>query len=134
MDSVRTEIEETMSTNRFGFFTSRPKSEAIGELECLRSDTPQENESLILKYLESGTQVVAVAGLASDLLSKGGDIVGPPHEFSDGVWSWTADVVHYVKRYHVRVPEAFVDHMKANSWVPSDVVDAKSVVSTNWVT
>ena len=48
-----------MTTNHFGYYGRRPKAEAIAELELLRSDTPQENESLILRYLQSGTQTVA---------------------------------------------------------------------------
>lgn len=123
-----------MTTNRFGYFDRRPKAEAIAELESLRSNSPQENEAMILKYLQSGTQVVAVAGLATDLLSLGGDIIGPPNEFSDGVWSWTSDVIYYVERYHIRLADDFIAHMKRNNWIPTPIVNKIPIVASTWVT
>jgi hypothetical protein len=123
-----------MATRRIGFYDGLPKADAVRELQAGRADGPQADEDLILNYLRNGTQVVAVAGLAVDLLSKNGDIIGPPHEFSDGVWSWTADVIHYVKQYHVRVPNEFVAHMRSNGWIPKPPQDSKSAVSNRWET
>jgi hypothetical protein len=123
-----------MATKHFGFYGSRPKPEAVRELKASRSNVPQPDEDAILKYLQNGTQVVAVAGLAVDLLSKDGEIIGPPHEFSDGVWSWTSDVIHYVKRYHVRVPAEFVEHMRNSDWLPKPLQGGRSDVTGRWAT
>ncbi|WP_431683493.1 hypothetical protein [Kitasatospora sp. KL5] len=31
---------------------------------------------------------------------------------------WRADLAHYVERYHLRLPPAFLEHAAANGWVP----------------
>lgn len=107
-----------MGENEFGFLNKLPLQAAVQLLENGRSEKPQPDEDQILNYLQNGTQVVAVAGIVRDLLSKNCEVVGPPHEYSDGVWSWTSDMIHYVRRYHFRVPDAFVSHMRASNWIP----------------
>jgi hypothetical protein len=118
--------------NRFGFFGDKPKAEAVAEVTSLRSDQPQESEDRILKYLRSGKQIVAVAGLASDVLT--GNIIGPPNVFTDGEWTWTSDAIHYVQQYHVRIPAEFKNHMESNNWQVPTVANPESLVASSWTT
>jgi hypothetical protein len=119
-------------TKQFGFYSKMAKPEAMADLESLRHTVPQEFEDRILSYLQRGKQIVAVAGLASDVFS--GDIIGPPNIFSDGEWTWTSEAIYYVKRYHVRVPDEFIRQMQSNNWEPPQVLDAKAVVTNSWIT
>ncbi len=43
----------------------------------------------------------------------------------DGIWAWYADLVYYVEKYHVRLPNEFMEHMKMNNWMvpPEETVD-----------
>lgn len=117
---------------RFGFFSELPKADAIRVLRGNLGKGPQVDSEKILDYLRSGTQVVAVAGVVVDLLAENATIIGPPHEFSDGEWLWSADVVHYVEVYHLRIPDEFVSHMRGNNWVPKVPENARDVVSEKW--
>lgn len=119
-------------TKQFGFFSNMAKADAIAELESLQNKTPQEFEDKILEYLQRGKQVVAVPGLASDVLS--GDVIGPPNVYSDGTWTWTSEANYYVKQYHVSVPDAFIRHMQKNNWEPPQSVDSQAVATDSWVT
>jgi hypothetical protein len=117
---------------RFGFFSELPKADAIRVLRENLGEGPQMDEERILNYLRTGTQMVAVAGVVFDLLAKDESIIGPPHEFSDGEWLWSADVLHYVMHYHLRVPEGFVSHMRGNNWVPRVPGNIQQTVSERW--
>jgi hypothetical protein len=57
-----------------------------------------------------------VPGISYDLLAETETIIGPPHVFTDGEWAWTADEIYYLEKYHIEVPDEFVQHMKANNW------------------
>jgi hypothetical protein len=43
-------------------------------------------------------------------------IIGSPDIMIDGVYAWPGDLPFYVRRYHVRLRDDFVAHMRANGW------------------
>ncbi len=61
--------------------------------------------------------------VAKDWLAEDPEVViGPPHVLTDGAYVWPADLPHYVRNYHVRLPNHFVIHMRRNDFqVPADV-------------
>lgn len=52
------------------------------------------------------------------------ECISTPHE-ADGTWAWYGDLAYYVEKYHVRLPNEFIEHMKMNNWMvsPEDTVD-----------
>ena len=35
---------------------------------------------------------------------------------TDGHWAWPDDLPAYVQKYHLALPEQFVQHARANNW------------------
>jgi hypothetical protein len=72
--------------------------------------------------LRCGVLFIACPGVVRDVLSKSESIIGCAHILTDGVWAWPEDLAHYVSRYHVRLPSAFVEHVRLNQWtVPNGI-------------
>ncbi|GLY52563.1 hypothetical protein [Lentzea sp. NBRC 102530] len=59
---------------------------------------------------------------APDLLDPGRR-VKERGEWTDGVWVWDGTLVHYLRRYHVALPEEFLAHMAANAWTVPPMSD-----------
>lgn len=85
--------------------------------ECIAS-TPQPYEKQIIHYLQNGLILAACAGPATDVLSPIKKLIDAPHVFTDGAWQWYGDLAYYVREYHCRIPDEFLQHMQARNWLP----------------
>lgn len=112
-----------MKVQRVGFFSDLPHGiPSEPSAASLSADHPQADEEKLLKYLGEGVSWIASAGIVRDVLANDSVAIGSPHILTDGVWAWPQDLKHYVGRYHVRLPSAFVAHAKKNGWsVPKDI-------------
>lgn len=99
---------------RFGFFAEM--SEEVRLEGLVPGESRHELEREILDYLESGVEYLMIGGLTVDYLGGEGRVIGPPHVYTDGLWAWSKDVIYYIKRYYIEVPEPFVAHMKRMNW------------------
>lgn len=72
------------------------------------------DEAELVAYLDAGHVLI-------DVMEAGHDVVtGDAHRHSlgcsslvtDGTWLWRLDFPHYVETHHVRLPEAFVEHVR----------------------
>ncbi|MHA6759546.1 hypothetical protein [Streptacidiphilus sp. PAMC 29251] len=107
---------------RVGFFREMPHGDAAGpSLAEACGGIPQSNEDEIAAYLDHGHIRVPASSLAHDVFDPD-ELIHAPHHLTDGRFEWPGDLAHYVRNYHLRLPEPFVEHMRANAWrVPSDV-------------
>ena len=105
-----------MSHKRAGFFREVFGDESLPSLSEARQAEPQDDETKIISYLESGSLLVASPGPAFDPLSEPRQIAGAQHIMHDGIWSWPSSLPDFVMTYHCKLPSDFVDHMKANDW------------------
>lgn len=121
-----------MTLNRCGFFDDMPTGEASALLRNVSSESPRPNEEEVARYLEGGTQILAVPGAVSDLLSDPEQIIGAPHVFTDGEWAWTADVVYYVRKYHIALPDEFLERMRKCGWQCPTVGDVEALELEGW--
>jgi len=64
-----------------------------------------------------------MAGVVMDLLDPERPVIGVERVLTDGTWAWTSDVIFYVRKYHIRLPEEFVRHMQENRWEVAQVTD-----------
>jgi hypothetical protein len=87
-------------------------------IKTLMSDTAGENEAEQVHYLENGAVFIACAGVVKDVLNSSNGVIGSPHILTDGVWAWPKDLAYYVQKYHVKLPDEFIQHMKNNRWNP----------------
>src|SRR4051812_13540314 len=81
------------------------------------SPGPWEQQEQVLEYLRSGlilgitmgadlTDWFAPSEKANPVIEGYG--VGGTTEMTDGIWFWYAGLIHFVEKYHVRLPEEFV--------------------------
>jgi hypothetical protein len=84
-----------------------------------------EYQEQVLEYLRSGlilgvtmgadlTDWFAPSEKANPVIE--GNLVGGTTEMTDGTWFWYAGLIHFVEKYHVRLPEDFVRHAARQGW------------------
>ena len=108
----------------------------VGGPECPRLAVdfvaePQENEDKIARYLETAPSYAAAGKIVGDVLNPDEQVVLFPGAKTDGVFSWAAELYYYVRKYHLRVPTEFIEHMALRNWIPptEDEVDWKALFS-----
>ncbi len=80
------------------------------------------NEEKIIGYLEAGRLIAAVMTIEEDPLTDPPAKIGPPDVRTDGPWAWPQTLAYYVERYHLSLPQEFVQHMEGKAWqCPEDI-------------
>jgi hypothetical protein len=98
-----------------GFFAeldpSRPDlfRESIYEA---RGDGVGESETEIVQYLKDGVPILDIMEGTRDVIADDTVISGGSSILGDGTWVWREDLAHYVGRYHIKLDEDFVRHVK----------------------
>jgi hypothetical protein len=111
-----------------GFYKDLPHGfKSHPELKSVISGMAHPHTDAILNYLRSGEVHTACPGLIEDVLSEERILIGSPHIMTDGVWAWPNDLAYYVEKYHVKLPEVFIDHMKSNKWQVPENIDVLSL-------
>ncbi|HTO01860.1 MAG TPA: hypothetical protein VL068_14420 [Microthrixaceae bacterium] len=102
---------------RVGFFRELPHGDPNGpSLSDAIGFTAAELAVRLGRYLEGGRLLAAVPTPGVDVLDSTRSGVPSPHLLTDGQWVWPADLAHYVERYHVGVPDAFLVDIAAAGW------------------
>lgn len=70
----------------------------------------------LVAYLRGSPMLIAAMGRAVDVLDPAVGRIGTPSIRTDGVWAWPDDLAHYVARYNVELPPAFIEHGLACQW------------------
>lgn len=79
-------------------------------------------ERRIAVYLREAPILLHAVGPVSDVLNPKGDFICAPNIHTDGVYAWPEDLAFYVERYHVALPQEFLEHLASAKWkVPADV-------------
>ena len=66
----------------------------------------------VLTYLTRGDLYVLSPGVYEHPFKKGTHLPGP-YTYTDGYYYWDRDTWEYVLKYHVRLPEEFIDYVMA---------------------
>jgi hypothetical protein len=106
---------------RVGFFRELSHGDADGPslAESMR-DAPGADDDSIVEYLNEGVPFILSPGPVFDVMDGEGP-VGTASILTDGEWAWPDDLAAYVEKYHVRLPDEFVQHARANQWLISDL-------------
>ncbi|MFF3403592.1 hypothetical protein ACFYW6_34485 [Streptomyces sp. NPDC002659] len=67
-----------------------------------------DDESGILAYLSSGTEIFSAMGAERDVITGDEWLPGAGSLVTDGTWMWLVELHHYVKRYHAELPADFL--------------------------
>lgn len=71
---------------------------------------PHPRKAEIIAYLKRGKIVSACPSIWKDVFT-GEKINGEELMLSDGKYAWRSDVVHYVDKYNLSLPDEFVEHV-----------------------
>jgi hypothetical protein len=107
-----------MALKRAGFFRESRSDHSLPSIHEFVHDVAQDDEGRTATYLRSGVLHIASPGPAFDVLSSTREVAGAQHLLTDGVWVWPADYAYYVEKYHCKVPDEFVEHMRLREWRP----------------
>lgn len=75
-----------------------------------------EDENKIIDYLENGTVIIACAGVMVDVVNPENGLAGSPEWKTDGIWAWSGELAYYVKQYHLKLNDEFIETMRKNAW------------------
>ncbi|MET7930086.1 hypothetical protein ABZT43_40430, partial [Streptomyces sp. NPDC005349] len=67
--------------------------------------TGEWDEDRILGYMESSTEIFSAMGAERDVITDDVWITGAGSLITDGTWMWPVELVHYVRRHHVALPD-----------------------------
>jgi hypothetical protein len=94
-----------------------PKSSfATGSIHDAVGEQARADEDRVVEYLESGYGIIDYTESGLDVLGSGAMNVGCSSVISDGEWIWRQDLAFYVRRYHLALPEEFLDHVRSNGY------------------
>ncbi|MGX5213361.1 hypothetical protein ACWKT3_32510 [Streptomyces violaceus] len=114
-----------------GFFSELSPGWGLAETGSIKdavrtSGEPDENS--ILEYLRKGTGIWSEMSAGPDVLDPDApDLTGIGSLFTDGIWIWREDLPHYVAKYHVSLPDEFVEHIRALSYEAPPVPEARLI-------
>ncbi|MGX9886640.1 hypothetical protein [Streptomyces sp. NPDC002276] len=121
-------------TKRAGFYREVGGPDAAaGDAPSLRNDVRDDvrgsgpwDEDRVLGYLESAREIYTTMGARRDALDGDEWIAGSESLLTDGSWIWPVDLVHYVRRHHVALPQEFLEHIRANGYTVPAVSDERA--------
>lgn len=118
-----------MKLETVGFFRELDHGSKRGPSlqKAVTAGRPWEDQAAAVAYLRAAPTYFATFGPTKDVIDPEHPIIDPPHFKTDGRFVWPLDLAHYVERYHVALPEAFVAHMRALDWQPPETVDLASL-------
>ena len=74
------------------------------------SPEPYPNEREIIAALRCGKGLCAAPGVLRDVFT-GERVEGEVAVYTDGTYEWPSALIYYIKKYHLRLPEAFEKHL-----------------------
>lgn len=91
-------------------------SRDAASLKSQANEVPQEYEVELVLYLEGGTQLFCTLWAIHDHFGDEDKFVGDPSIMTDGTWFWRKYLPYFVKTYHFRLPQEFVEHARSTGW------------------
>jgi hypothetical protein len=113
----------TTTLQRVGFFRQMPHGEPSDpDVMSSLAETPGPDDEAVAAYLDAGQLYIATPTLVTDVLD-GKTLIGPAHYLTDGRYAWPGDASYYVRTYHVRLPDDFIEYARANAWSVPQAID-----------
>jgi hypothetical protein len=120
MPSVLVKLKPVVRFREHPFGTVKDPS-----MQEFMASRPWEEQQRVVDYLRSGCIVALPMGAdLTDWFDRAnranpiieGHAVGGTTPMTDGVWFWYAGLIHYIEKYNLKVPPAFVQHAARNNW------------------
>ncbi len=94
---------------RIGAYRENYKDDALPSIYDVMRDEPQAHKEILLTYLKKGKVTALAPGSLRDVVS--GETLYHPTCYTDGAYCWRSDLIHYVEKYNVALPDDFVRHV-----------------------
>ncbi len=117
---------------KLGFFIELDEKSSIALLMNSRGNLDIGIKNKVIIYLKSGFGIYAIPGIAVDFLDKNRSVIGPPNIYTDGIWTWTEDVLFYVEKYSIGLPDIFIETMKNNNWTVPEIKNINDLKIPGW--
>ena len=101
-----------MILKKIGYFFDLNREEISKSILVEKINYPRDR---VLAYLKSGVEIFAWLEYVSCMYSCVNKNVGFV-EYSDGIWVWTSEFIHYVEFHDIAIPESFLDYMENRSF------------------
>jgi hypothetical protein len=89
---------------------------AHGSIRQVRSDAAQPDEDLLAAYLDQGHPLVDFTETTWDVIGGKERIIGGSSLRSDNTWIWRIDLSFYVRKYHLKLPDEFVEYARSQGF------------------
>ncbi len=106
-----------MNLNSIGFY--REMSQGKETYPSIYDVVNKGNAALvenICSYLSNGTAVIVSPGVTMDAIDETAGVAGTGSSYTDGIWLWPDDLIYYVRKYNIALPDDFINTMKVNNW------------------
>jgi hypothetical protein len=107
-----------------GFYKELGIREEVADSRSIQdvvSGEPLGDEGQVVGYLSSGVPVLDIMEGVNDVISRDFYVAAGSSILTDGVWVWRVDLPYYVGRYHLRLDEGFLSHVRDASYVVPQV-------------
>jgi hypothetical protein len=87
-----------------------------GSIREVRLNDAQPDEDLLAAYLDQGHLLVDFTETTRDVIGGKERIIGGSSLRSDNTWIWRIDLSFYVRKYHLKLPDEFVEHARSQGF------------------
>lgn len=130
-------LSENMKLMMEGFFKEMNYGRFSLSINDYIREKGDEEEEQIIKYLESGIVYLQSPVKIKDIINYKKGVIGHVRFLTDGSWLWPAELAYYVKIYHLRLNDKFIETMRRNDWQIKDIppLDYSKIelINDNWL-
>lgn len=114
-----------------GFFTELSPGWGLpedGSIKDAVRSSGEPDERRILGYLRSGTEIWSEMSAGPDVLApEAPNMTGIGSLITDGTWLWRDDLPYYIARYHVSLPDRFLERIRSLNYVAPTVPENRLI-------
>ncbi|MFF5159845.1 hypothetical protein ACFY3N_27095 [Streptomyces sp. NPDC000348] len=114
-----------------GFFTELSPGWGLPENGSIKDavrPSGHPDERRILDYLRSGTEIWSEMSAGPDVLDpEAPNMTGIGSLITDGTWLWREDLPYYIAKYHVSLPDDFLEHIRSLDYAAPTVPESRLI-------
>jgi hypothetical protein len=114
-----------------GFFTELSPGWGLpgnGSIKDAVRPSGDPDERRILDYLRSGTEIWSEMSAGPDVLDPDApNMTGIGSLITDGTWLWREDLPYYIAKYHVFLPNEFLEHIRSLDYTAPTVLESRLI-------
>lgn len=93
--------------------------------DAIRAEASKDDADLI-RYLDAGALMIVSGVNTYDVFAEHKTCIQQLFIATDGVWMWPSDLSYYVAKYHVALPDEFVELARQRQWQPPPFAEGET--------